>query len=258
MTNSDHDANEDLSAEDPSRRDFLRKTVAGAAAAAGAAAGLTASGGTQAFAADSPRQIPTPPPVGAEIPCSCLALNTPLTVQAATITVDFRGQISIKVSASDPLDPWSLRLKVIGHRVHGYDSGSGDDESGKARASQNDGLGEITIEQSDTEVTPDSLLKMVSQYPPRWEQTMFLDFTMTIENPPSDTMGRALGVSMNRASEPLVLTTKNPGKLVGQLTSFPPKGELYRLQNPIDLVLPDNPDETIASLDKFPVKVGGL
>ncbi|TVT07978.1 hypothetical protein FNH07_14165 [Amycolatopsis bartoniae] len=68
---------------------------------------------------------------------------------------------------------------------------------------------------------------------------------MTIEDPPE------------RQNEPLVLTTKDPGKLVGQLTQFPPRGDLYKLQNPIDLVLPDNPDETIASIEKFPVKVAG-
>jgi hypothetical protein len=243
MTNSENKDEPEAQhpTENSSRRDFLRKSVAGAAAVTGAAAGLTAAGGSMASAANSPRQLPTPPPVGAEIPCSCLALNTPLTVQAATLTVDFRGEIRIRVSASNPLDPWSLRLKVIGHRVR----------------AQDDTLGEITIEQADTEVTPDSLLTMVSQYPPRWEQTMFLDFTLTIERPPEETMRRALGVQP-RQSEPLVLTTKNPGKLVGQLSEFPPRGELYRLQNPIDLVLPDNPDETIASIDKFPVKVGGL
>lgn len=243
MTNSENkDVPEEQHPSDgSSRRDFLRTGVAGAAMVAGAAAGLTAAGASPASAAQTPRQLPTPPPVGAEIPCSCLALNTPLTVQAATVTVDFRGEIRIRVSASNPLDPWSLRLTVIGHRVHAHD----------------DNLGEITIEQADTEVTPDSLLRMVSQYPPRWEQTMFLDFTLTIENPPEETMRRALGVTPKQ-SEPLVLTTKNPGMLVGQLSHFPPRGELYQLQNPIDLVLPDNPDETVASIDKFPVKVGGL
>lgn len=248
MTNSDNDSRDERSASGPNRRDFFRTS----AAVAGAAAGLTAFGGATAFAAQAPRQIPPPPPVGAEIPCSCLALNTPLRIQAATVTVDFRGEIRIRVEASNPLDPWSLRLKVIGHKVTAIDDGQG------KPGSRQQGLGEITIEQNDIEVTPDSLVQMVSTSPPKWEQTMFLNFTMTIERPPAALMGRALGVSLNRAPEPLVLSTREPGKLIGQLNSFPPKGELYQLQNPIDLILPDRPEEVIASIQQFPVKVGGL
>lgn len=249
MTNSDNDAPDDLSARGPNRRDFFRTS----AALAGAAAGMAAFGGAQAFAA-TPRQIPSPPPLGAEIPCSCLAVNTPLTVRAATVTVDFRGEIRVRVEASDPLDPWSLRLKVIGHKVSANDNGEGN--GGGSR--QDQGLGEITIEQGDFETTPDSLVKMLSQSPPKWEQTMFLDFTMTIERPPEELMRKALGVSLSRSPEPLVLSTKEPGKLIGQLDNFPPKGEIYQLENPIKLVIPDNPEETIAQIDKFPVKVGGL
>ncbi|AXB48191.1 hypothetical protein A4R43_00360 [Amycolatopsis albispora] len=61
-----------------------------------------------------------------------------------------------------------------------------------------------------------------------------------------------------RTHEPLVLTTKEPAQLIGRLTQFPPRGDLYRLQNPVDLVLPDNPDTTIATIERFPVKIGGL
>ncbi|QLJ06389.1 hypothetical protein HZZ00_19440 [Streptomyces sp. NEAU-sy36] len=58
--------------------------------------------------------------------------------------------------------------------------------------------------------------------------------------------------------EPLVLTTKDPAKLIGKLTQYPPRGDLYQLQDPVDLVLPDDPDTTIATIQKFPAKVGGL
>ncbi len=58
--------------------------------------------------------------------------------------------------------------------------------------------------------------------------------------------------------EPLILTTKDPALLIGKLTQFPPKGDLYQLQNPVDLVLPDDADTTIATIEKFPVKVGGF
>ncbi|KUM84455.1 hypothetical protein AQI88_41805 [Streptomyces cellostaticus] len=58
--------------------------------------------------------------------------------------------------------------------------------------------------------------------------------------------------------EPLILTTKAPAKLIGKLTQYPPKGDLYQLQEPVDLVLPDDPDTVIATIQKFPAKVGGL
>jgi hypothetical protein len=57
---------------------------------------------------------------------------------------------------------------------------------------------------------------------------------------------------------PLVLTTKNPAQLIGKLTQFPPKGDLYQLQNPVDLINMENPDTVVATIQKFPVKVGGL
>ncbi|WP_329203558.1 hypothetical protein [Streptomyces sp. NBC_01435] len=56
----------------------------------------------------------------------------------------------------------------------------------------------------------------------------------------------------------MVLTTRDPAKIIGQLTRFPPRGDLYQLQNPVDFADPDNPDMTVATLQKFPGKVGGL
>ncbi|MBA8824984.1 hypothetical protein FHX42_002331 [Saccharopolyspora lacisalsi] len=232
------------------RRDFLKKAATGAAAAAG---GL-AFGSSQAFA--SPR-LPEPPEVGAEIPCSCLAPGVPLTIQTSTIRIDFSGRIKVRVEAANPLNPWSLKLKVIGHEVTGYDNGDSGDNETNAKSAPREGLGQVRIKQSDAEFTPNSLLEMTNKFPPKFEQTMFLDFTMTIENPPQQVMERALGVSMTKKPEPLVLSTKNPGKLVGQLDQFPPQGAPYKLQNPIELVMP-NHDETIATLDKFPVTVGEI
>ncbi|MFE9454400.1 hypothetical protein [Streptomyces sp. NPDC006739] len=112
--------------------------------------------------------------------------------------------------------------------------------------------GTITIEQNDVDVDAKSLLRLTQKFPPRYEQVMVLSFTMTIDQPD------AKNGQTRAAREPLVLTTKNPAQLIGQLTQFPPKGDLYQLQNPVDLVLPDDPDTTIATIQKFPVKVGGL
>ncbi|MDH6134042.1 hypothetical protein P3T37_003441 [Kitasatospora sp. MAA4] len=80
---------------------------------------------------------------------------------------------------------------------------------------------------------------------------MVLSFTMVIEQP------QGLGQDRSKR-EPLILTTKDPAMLIGQLTQFPPKGDLYQLQNPVDLVDLENPDTVVATITKFPVKVGGL
>lgn len=181
------------------------------------------------------------PPIGAEIPMSMLALNTPLTIRTALVTLDFKGGIKVRVepNPNDPVN--SRRLRVIGFRM------VADLPEIRAATGQRVGGGLITIEQNDVDVDPKSLLRITQSFPPKFEQIMVLSFTMTIDQPDS-----------SARYEPLVLTTKNPAQLIGTLTQFPPKGDLYQLQNPVDLVLPDDPDVTIATIQKFPVQVGGL
>lgn len=82
--------------------------------------------------------------------------------------------------------------------------------------------------------------------------TMPTDLTFTFQNNP------CRPATSPAKREPLILTTKDPAKLIGQLTQFPPQGDLYQLQNPVDLIDLDNPDVTVATIQKFPVKVGGL
>ncbi|MFB9689501.1 hypothetical protein [Amycolatopsis plumensis] len=177
------------------------------------------------------------PPIGQEIELTGDAPDTPLQIRDSAESVHFTGGLRVKVEA-DPDDPLtSRRLQVSGMRFTGNLADGGGD--GRARQG-----GTITIEQNDVDVDAKSLLKLTQKFPPRYEQIMVLNFTMTIDQP-------------DRA-EPLVLTTKDPAKLIGQLTQFPPSGDIYQLQNPVDLVLPDNPDDTVATLQQFPVKVGGL
>lgn len=230
---------------DQPRREFLK-----GAAAAAAAGGVAAAGFLNAPAASAApeRMAPDPvlPPIGAEIPCSCLAINTPLQIRTALVSVDFRGGIRVRVDV-DPNDPInSVRLRVVGHRVSAELPG--------AQSSQ--GGGSITIEQNDVDVDPKSLLRLTQRFPPKFEQIMVLSFTMVIDQPQQ--MLRLAGIRSSKAYEPLILTTKDPARLVGQLTQFPPRGDLYRLQNPVDLVDLENPDVTVATIQKFPVKVGGL
>ncbi|MEV8438642.1 hypothetical protein AB0425_14785 [Actinosynnema sp. NPDC051121] len=186
------------------------------------------------------------PKIGVEIPCSCLALNTPMTIGTSLFTLDFKGGIKIRVEVNpgEPLN--SVRLRVVGHKI-------------SAELPANDGTDEVTtvtIEQNDIDVDAKSVLRLVSKFPPKFEQLMVLSFTMTIDNPGA--VLRSAGIRTTVPSEPLVLSTKNPVQLASKLTKFPPKGDLYKLENPMELVLPDNPDTTIVKIDTFPVKVGGL
>ncbi|MFC3452679.1 hypothetical protein [Amycolatopsis speibonae] len=225
------------------RRNFLKGAAAAAALGVGGVAAGGLLGGEAARASVEQTGLP---PIGAEIPCSCLAINTPLQIRTSLVSVDFRGGIKVRVDVNpdDPVN--SVRLRVVGHRVSAeLPGGDGQDQGGT-----------ITIEQNDVDVDAKSLLRLTQRFPPRYEQVMVLSFTMTIDQPES--LLRRAGIRSSKAYEPLVLTTKDPALLVGKLTQFPPRGDLYRLQNPVDLVLPDDPDTIIATIQKFPVKVGGL
>lgn len=248
MSHDDEGPEPDQPADGSRRRDFLK----GAAAAAATVGGVAAAGfltAPSAAAAPGAPGSPNPilPPIGAEIPCSCLALNTPLRIRTSLVSVDFRGGIKVRVDVNpnDPIN--SVRLRVVGHRV-----------SAQLPAAQANGAtgGSITIEQNDVDVDPKSLLRLIQQYPPQFEQVMVLSFTMVIEQPAA--MLRMAGIRSSRAYEPLILTTKNPAKLIGKLAQFPPTSDLYQLQNPVDLIDLENPDITVATIEKFPVKVGGL
>ena len=229
------------------RRRFL-KGAAATAAVGGIAAASFLNGPTAAAQGASPAS-PNPllPPIGAEIPCSCLAINTPLQLKTSLVTVDFRGGIKVRVDVNpdDPVN--SVRLRVVGHKVSADLPGP---------QSQGAGNGSITIEQNDVDVDPKSLLRITQSFPPKFEQIMVLSFTMVIEQPQA--MLAMAGIKSSKAYEPLILTTKDPAQLIGSLTQFPPKGDLYQLQNPVDLIDLENPDTVVATIKQFPVKVGGL
>lgn len=198
------------------------------------------------------------PKIGVEIPCSCLALNTPMTIGTSLFTLDFKGGIKIRVeiNPNEPLN--SVRLRVVGHKISAElpADDSGTDSIQPRSATAQPKATTITIEQNDIDLDTKSVLRLISPFPPKFEQLMVLSFTMTIDNPGA--VLRNAGIQTTVPSEPLVLSTKNPVQLVSKLTKFPPKGDIYKLQNPMELVLPDNPDSTIVKIDSFPIKVGGL
>jgi hypothetical protein len=177
------------------------------------------------------------PPVGAEIPCSCYAANVPLKVRTAVINLEFKGQIKVRVELKPGEPPTkAVLLKVIGHEV-------------KADHPE---LGTVTITQDDITVTPESVLELIQPFPPKFSTTMVLPFTITIERPPEGLGGAG------RAAAPLVLKTKVSPKLKAELSKFPPDGDTYKLQNEIQLVDKDSPDQVVATIASFDVQVGGL
>ncbi|WP_406055674.1 hypothetical protein OG462_07450 [Streptomyces sp. NBC_01077] len=178
--------------------------------------------------------MPALPPIGAEIPCSRLAVNTPLRIKDALVSVDFRGGIKhrVDVNPEDPIN--SVRMRTVGHRMTAELPGE-DGTSG----------GVITIEQNDVDVDAPTTLRLTQKFPPKYEFREVSTFTMTIDQP-------------GGGGEPLILTTKEPMVLIGQLTQYPPRGDLYKLEKPVELVDLDDPTKVLAVIENFPVKVGGL
>jgi hypothetical protein len=168
------------------------------------------------------------PPIGLEIPCSCYAVNVPLQVNVlGLVQLDFKGGIRVRVEANLGAGLGGVKLKVIGHEV----------------SADSPILGKVTISQADIDVTPLSLLEVVRTLPPTFKQTMFLDFTVTVEKPPG-------------GGPPLVLSnTKTATLLNDNLTVFPPQGSVYQLQQPVDLAPVGAPGQVIATLQQFPVTV---
>ncbi|MFD0152981.1 hypothetical protein ACWGQ4_30095 [Streptomyces sp. NPDC055721] len=121
----------------------------------------------------------------------------------------------------------SVRLRIIGHRV---------------TAEGPDGM-TVTIEQNDIDVDAKSLLRRTQPFPPKYEQVDVLSFTLVIE--------KAKG-------EPAILITKDPMRQVATLTQFPPKGDQYTIQSPVELIDLENPDKVVARLTSFTAKQGGL
>lgn len=185
------------------------------------------------------------PPVG-ERDTEPLASDFVFTIGGQTCRAHVTGSVEDDITGQDAAHGTdTVTEKDL--RLRGTDTCGNPD--GQTRA---DSPGSITIEQNDLDVDGTSLLRLTQNFPPKYEQVMVLSFTMVIDQP-EGAASRA-----GRAYEPLVLTTKDPAKLVGTLTQFPPRGDIYQLQNPVDLIDLDDPGVTVATIQKFPVKVGGL
>uniref|UniRef100_UPI002F9066D7 hypothetical protein n=1 Tax=Streptomyces sp. NBC_01592 TaxID=2975889 RepID=UPI002F9066D7 len=167
------------------------------------------------------------PPIGAEIPQSYLSINTSMEYQGSTISVDFRGGIKdrVDVDRDDPEN--SVRLRTVGH---------------KSSAEAEDGTA-LVLEQKDIDTEAPSTLKAVSKHPPKFAVRRVLQVTLSAG---ADNKI----VAQTKADAPMVLTTT--------LTQWPPRGDLFQLESPVDLVDPEDENIVVARLLKFPVKMGGL
>jgi len=168
------------------------------------------------------------PPIGMEIPCSSYAVNVPLSVNVlGLVTLDFRGGWKTRIEANISGGLGGVKQKIIGNEW----------------SADSPVLGKVTISQSEIETTPLSLLEVISNSPLVLRDTMFLDWTITIEKPPG-------------GGPPLQLSnTKTARLLKSELRTFPPQGDMYQLQEPIDLAPVGSPGQVVATLLQFPLTV---
>jgi hypothetical protein len=234
-------------------RAYRRRCHRLAAALATAAAVLLAATGT-ASAAPQPAQLTDPTlNLGQE-------LSLELSLESVTLVgigqgpvgtasagersakyMGLEGRLGFQIEPPDPQHPASTPMKVTEFTLTNAPDPAGT-EQGVSPALIDIGL--------MADEVPNTMLNMLP--PTGLEHVVPLNFEVTIENPPEGWAGAGV-----EQPGPLVLTTKNPAVLTGQLNYFPPRGETYQLQDPIELVDPDQPDQVVATIEKFPLQIGG-
>jgi hypothetical protein len=176
--------------------------------------------------------IPAP---GTEVTLTERATGVDLVCAGAHHTVDLAGSSAIRIGSTHITE---------GHPVVELETDA-EDLTGSSPQ-----LGAVTV--AETAPADGDITEQSADQPFPATAALGLQLKITLEmNPCTSPTGR-------RAYEPLILTTKDPAQLIGTLTQFPPKGDLYQLQNPVDLFGLDNPDTVVATIQKFPVRVGGL
>ncbi|MFF7888162.1 hypothetical protein ACH40F_43770 [Streptomyces sp. NPDC020794] len=166
------------------------------------------------------------PPVGLEIPCSSHAADVPLKIDAiGMVQLDFQGGIRLRVESNIAGGLGGVRLKIIGEEY----------------SADHPMLGRVTLSQADIDTTPLSLLEIVSATPPTFRNTLFHDFTLSIEKFPG-------------SNEPMVLAnTKTMTTLNNSLRVFPPQGDVYQMQEPASFAPIGNPGKVVAQLMALPI-----
>ncbi|MFF4958330.1 hypothetical protein [Streptomyces sp. NPDC001222] len=154
------------------------------------------------------------------------AVNVPMKFDAiGLVQLDFKGGIRVRVEANLASGLGGVKLKIIGEEY----------------SADHPELGKLTLSQADVDTTPLSLLEVVSNMPPKFKNTLFHDFTLTVERPPG---GGAPWVLSN---------TKTMTTLNESLTVFPPQGSVYQLTEPVDFAPVGDPKRVVAQLMQFPM-----
>ncbi|MFD7089054.1 hypothetical protein ACFV94_14775 [Streptomyces sp. NPDC059896] len=209
---------------------LVRALAAGVAAVALSALPAAAVGPVTAPPGSAPaaaRSYPLPP-IGAEVPSSMLAIKSLFEYGGTSYTVDFRGGIKqrVEVNPNDPVN--SVRLRTVGFRV----------------GAELPGGGSVTLEQSDVDIDPKSVLRLASHFPPAYDENDVILVSATVELP-----GR----------EPVVLTGVEPLRLSATgLSQYPAKGDPYLMDRVLDFAHPDRPGTHAARLVTFDSKRAGL
>ncbi|MCY0922852.1 hypothetical protein OS965_32715 [Streptomyces sp. H27-G5] len=159
---------------------------------------------------------------------SCNAASVPLKTDALGVVVlDFAGGLRVRVEENIEGGLGGVRLKVIGFEM----------------SAVHPALGKVTMRQADTDTTPPSPLEVVADNPPKFSSTFLLDYNLTIEKPAG-------------GGPPMTLANTKTATLANRsLSVFPPNGDVYQLQEPVDLAPIGKSSDVVAQLIQFPVTV---
>ncbi|MEU9162704.1 hypothetical protein AB0D29_20825 [Streptomyces sp. NPDC048424] len=186
--------------------------------------GLTRSGDS---APGSVAQGAALPAVGVEVSTDMAAVDVPLQVDSGVFTFDLRGRMRQRVEA-DPEEPnptRGVRLRTIGFHLEGTSA---------------DGTLRVTFDLDGADAQPASRLRVQQAFPPVIRETDVLPLAMTLDK---------------ADQPPLTLHSASPAVLTATLRAFPPQGDDYQLQNPVDFVTPGS-DTRVARLQGLSLKRG--
>ncbi|WP_460496074.1 hypothetical protein [Glycomyces tarimensis] len=203
--------------------------------AAGAAVGLAVAGVAVA-ARKTEQPIPKLPAPGATVEVDLTSKGIELAFVGQKInTGRLQGKATFEIE-SNKGDPSSVRTKVSEFYL------TSPAHMGGVR---------IAISPTARDQKDQSVLRLTESGSPKFQHTLTLGLSITVRYP--DVLGLPA-----ETDEPLSLTVKEPAELLGKLTGFPAKGAVYKINGPTPLALPGQPENDVASILRFPLKVEGL
>ncbi|WP_030390125.1 hypothetical protein [Streptomyces sp. NRRL S-241] len=210
----------------PSRRRFLL-----AACAASLALGLSpvAEGSAAVVHSRSASVVQRAalPGIGVEVPTTMTAVDVPLEVDGVLVKVNLQGRMRQRTEALPGESPnQAVRLRTIAFHLEGETA---------------DGGLRVMFDLDGADASPASTLRVRSNFPPSLEETDVV----------------ALVATIRRAGQPeIALHSVHPAVLTATLSVFPPRGDDYQLENPVDFVVPGTATP-VARLLALPARRGG-